>query len=204
MSNIPHYLPSLRSGIKLGPGQLLDGVVHDGLWDVYNNQHMGMCGEKCAEDYAISRDDQDKYAIESYRRANEAIASGKFKDEIAPVEVKSRKGSTTVDVDAEPTNFDVGKMEKLRPAFKRDGGTVTAANASSLNDGAASMIIMSEKQVGGSMYALSAHSIFSASPRTAAEVITRAHRNAPDSPSSISPLGRKLWPQPNSEGARLC
>ena len=79
MSNIPHYLPALRSGVKLGPSNLLDGVVHDGLWDVYNNQHMGMCGEKCAEDYGITREDQDNFAIESYRRASEAIAAGKVR-----------------------------------------------------------------------------------------------------------------------------
>jgi len=146
MSNIPHYLPALRSGVKLGPSNLLDGVVHDGLWDVYNNQHMGMCGEKCAEDYGITREDQDNFAIESYRRASEAIAAGKFKDEIAPVEVKTRKGVNVVDTDAEPGNFDVSKMTALRAAFKREDGTVTAANASSLNDGAASMVIMSEDQ----------------------------------------------------------
>ncbi|GMH61997.1 hypothetical protein TrRE_jg13296 [Triparma retinervis] len=147
MSNIPHYLPSLRTGVKLGPSTLLDGVVHDGLWDVYNNQHMGMCGEKCAEDYGITREDQDNFAIESYRRANEAIEKGLFKGEIAPVEVKTRKGVNVVDGDDEPGNFDVSKMTKLRPAFKRDeSGTVTAANASSLNDGAASMVIMSEDQ----------------------------------------------------------
>ena len=120
MSNIPHYLPALRTGVKLGPSTLLDGVVHDGLWDVYNNQHMGMCGEKCAEDYGITREDQDNFAIESYRRANEAIEKGLFKGEIAPVEVKTRKGVNVVDSDDEPGNFDVSKMTKLRPAFKRD------------------------------------------------------------------------------------
>lgn len=175
MSNIPHYLPAMRTGMKLGPSQVIDGIINDGLWDVYNNQHMGMCGEKCAEDYGITRKDQDAYAVESYRRANAAIEAGKFKDEvshisllfrrplpplhltharcarrslcsplaqIADVTVKSRRGDTVVNEDAEPTNFNVDKMGSLRAAFKKENGTVTAANASSLNDGAASMVMM--------------------------------------------------------------
>ncbi|GMH73849.1 hypothetical protein TrLO_g2379 [Triparma laevis f. longispina] len=145
MSNIPHYLPAMRTGMKLGPSQVIDGIINDGLWDVYNNQHMGMCGEKCAEDYGITREDQDAYAVESYRRANTAIEAGKFKDEIADVTVKSRRGDTVVNEDAEPTNFNVDKMGSLRAAFKKENGTVTAANASSLNDGAASMVMMSEE-----------------------------------------------------------
>ena len=85
MSKIPHYLPAMRMGSKLGPAEVLDGIIKDGLWDVYNNQHMGMCGEKCAEDYGITREDQDNYAIESYRRANEAIKAGKFKNEVRKI-----------------------------------------------------------------------------------------------------------------------
>ncbi|GMH63847.1 hypothetical protein TrST_g14091 [Triparma strigata] len=145
MSKIPHYLPAMRTGMKLGPGEVQDGIIKDGLWDVYNNQHMGMCGEKCAEDYGITREDQDAYAVESYRRANAAIEAGKFKDEICDVTVKGRRGDTVVSEDAEPGNFNVDKMGSLRAAFKRENGTVTAANASSLNDGAASMVMMSEE-----------------------------------------------------------
>lgn len=147
MSNIPHYLPTLRSGTALGHAQVLDGVIHDGLWDIYNNQHMGMCAEKCADDYNISREDQDVYAAESYRRAQEAVASGAFKDEIIPVEVPQHRGDPlVVDTDEEPNSVKLDKLPTLKPAFKRDGGTVTAANASSLNDGAAAMVIMSEAE----------------------------------------------------------
>jgi acetyl-CoA C-acetyltransferase len=91
MSNIPHYLPSSRTGINLGHGELLDGVIYDGLWDIYNNQHMGMCAEKCAIDYSISREEQDAYALESYKRSQNAIEGGFFDDEIEPVEIKQRK-----------------------------------------------------------------------------------------------------------------
>ena len=119
MSKIPHYLPAMRTGMKLGPGEVQDGIIKDGLWDVYNNQHMGMCGEKCAEDYGITREDQDAYAVESYRRANAAIEAGKFKDEICDVTVKGRRGDTVVSEDAEPGNFNVDKMGSLRAAFKR-------------------------------------------------------------------------------------
>lgn len=91
MSNIPHYLPAMRTGMKLGPSQVIDGIINDGLWDVYNNQHMGMCGEKCAEDYGITRKDQDAYAVESYRRANAAIEAGKFKDEVSHISLLFRR-----------------------------------------------------------------------------------------------------------------
>jgi len=144
MSNVPFYLPGMRGGTKLGNAAAIDGLVHDGLWDVYNKQHMGMCGEKCADDYGITREDQDVFAMESYRRAAAAIDAGLFQGEIAPVIIKSRKGEVVVDTDEEPGNTNPAKIPSLKPAFKRDGGTVTAANASSLNDGAASMVIMDE------------------------------------------------------------
>ncbi|KAF1772281.1 Thiolase, C-terminal [Phytophthora cactorum] len=127
MTNVPHYLPKARAGYRLGNGTLVDGVVHDGLWDPYNNQHMGMCGEKCAEDFGFSREDQDAYAIETYRRAVDASNRGFFKTEITPVSVKGRGGQS--------------KIPSLRTAFKKDG-TITAANASTLNDGAAAMVLM--------------------------------------------------------------
>lgn len=147
MSNIPHYVPNSRTGTTLGNITLLDGVVHDGLWDVYNNQHMGMCGEKCSKDYSISRADQDAYAIESYRRAQESVARKAFADEIVSVEVKQRRGNPKiVDTDEEPASVKLDKLTSLKPAFDRSGdGTVTAANASSLNDGACAMVLMLEE-----------------------------------------------------------
>jgi acetyl-CoA C-acetyltransferase len=145
MSKVPFYLPNMRGGNKLGNATAIDGVIHDGLWDLYNNQHMGMCAEKCAADYSISREDQDAFAVESYRRAAEAVAAGKFEDEIAAVTLKTRKGETVVDTDEEPGNTAPAKIPSLRSAFKKEG-TVTAANASSLNDGACAMIIMDEAE----------------------------------------------------------
>jgi acetyl-CoA C-acetyltransferase len=144
MSQIPHYLPSSRTGTTLGHAKLVDGVIHDGLWDVYNDQHMGMCAEKCANDYSISREDQDAYAVESYLRAQEAVASGVFQ-EVVPVEVPQRRGDPIVfDKDEEPGNVKMDKIPGLRPAFDKKG-SVTAANSSSLNDGAAALVLMTEQ-----------------------------------------------------------
>ncbi|KAL4159493.1 hypothetical protein PRNP1_000070 [Phytophthora ramorum] len=142
MTNVPHYLPKARAGYRLGNGALVDGVIHDGLWDPYNNQHMGMCGEKCAEDFGFSREDQDAFAIESYRRAVAASERGFFKTEITPVSIKGRHGPPNVfDTDEEMYNTKVDKIPSLRTAFKKNG-TITAANASTLNDGAAAMVLM--------------------------------------------------------------
>ena len=146
MSNIPHYLPNSRTGTSLGNTQLIDGLVYDGLWDPYNDQHMGLCAEKCARDYSISREEQDAYCVESYNRAKEAIEFGYFKDEIVPVEIAQRRGDpVVVSDDEEPGALKIEKVPSLRPAFQRDGGTVTAANASSINDGAAAMVLMEEE-----------------------------------------------------------
>lgn len=148
MTNVPHYLPKARAGYRLGDGKLVDGVIHDGLWDPYNNQHMGLCGEKCADDFGFSREDQDAYAIESYRRAIDANERGFFKDEIVPVSVPAtrRGGEPTIfDKDEGPYQTNPDKIPTLRPAFKK-GGTVTAANASPLNDGAAAMVLMTGKK----------------------------------------------------------
>lgn len=146
MSQAPFLLPSLRTGARLGNAEAVDSLIHDGLWDPYNDQHMGNCAELCAEKYKLTREAQDNFALESYRRANEAISSGKFKDEIVPVTVKSRRGESIVDEDEEPGKLKVDKVPELRPAFKKDG-TVTAANASSINDGAAALLVCSEKFV---------------------------------------------------------
>ena len=149
MSNTPHYLPTRRSGMALGNTQLIDGIIHDGLWDPYDNVHMGICAEKCATEYNISREDQDNYAIESYKRSKEAIKSGTFNDEIVSVEGPRKRGSDAspmIYTDEEP--FSVKRLEKLptlRPAFDKNG-SVTAGNASSINDGAAALVIMDEEE----------------------------------------------------------
>ena len=143
MSQAPYYLDKARNGFRLGHGQVTDGLVKDGLWDVYNYFHMGNAAEICAADKAISRDQQDAFAAESYRRANEAIAAGRFEAEIEPFEVPQRRGEpTVVRVDEEPGRGDSAKFAKLRPAFDKNG-TVTAANASSINDGAAAVVLVS-------------------------------------------------------------
>jgi acetyl-CoA C-acetyltransferase len=144
MSRVPH-LHHARAGHKLGPITLIDSMVHDGLWDVYSNQHMGNCAELCAREKGISRQDQDAHAAESYRRALSAIESGKFKGEIAPVTIKTRKGELVVDRDEEPGRGNIDKLPGLRTAFDREG-TVTAGNASSLNDGAAAVVLMSAEE----------------------------------------------------------
>ncbi len=144
MSNAPHLAPGLRNGVKMGNATMLDHMVKDGLWDVYNDVHMGNCAELCAKEKSITREQQDAFAAESYNRALAAIQSGAFKDEIVPVTVASRKGDVTVSDDEEPGRGNVEKLPKLRTAFQKDG-TVTAGNASSLNDGAAAVVLMAKE-----------------------------------------------------------
>jgi len=146
MSNVPYYLDKARSGYRLGHGQITDGLVKDGLWDVYNDYHMGSAAELCASECQVSREDQDAYAIESYTRSQAANQAGKFKSEIIPLEVKERKGNVTVvDQDEEPFAVKFDKIPGLKPVFAKDG-TVTAANASALNDGAAALVLMSAEK----------------------------------------------------------
>ncbi len=146
MSNVPYYLDKARNGYRLGNGQIIDGLVKDGLWDVYNDYHMGSAAELCATECNISREEQDAFAIESYHRAQKAQAEGKFKDEITPVELKDRKGDTTLFTDdEEPKAVKFEKIPALKPVFKKEG-TVTAANASTLNDGAAALVLMSKEK----------------------------------------------------------
>ena len=145
MTNAPYLLPGARGGLRLGDAKLVDSMVHDGLWDVYNDKHMGSCAELCAAEYAFTREAQDEYAERSYRRAQQAMADGTFAAEIAPVEVEGRRGQVTrVEQDEGPIQVDFEKMRKLRPAFEGEG-TVTAANASTLNDGAAALVVTSEE-----------------------------------------------------------
>jgi len=144
MSNVPYYLDKARNGYRLGNGQITDGLIKDGLWDVYNNFHMGSAAELCADECHISREEQDAFAIESYQRSQSAQANGKFKNEIVPIEIKDRKGDVSLiehDEEIHAVKFD--KIPLLKPVFKKDG-TVTAANASTLNDGAAALVLMSK------------------------------------------------------------
>lgn len=145
MTNAPYLLPGARGGLRLGDAKVVDSLIHDGLWDVYNDKHMGSCAETCASRYSFSREAQDDFAERSYRRAQAASEDGTFAREIVPVEVKGRKGEVTVVAkDEGPYVVDFEKMRKLRPAFEQ-GGTVTAANASTINDGAAALVIASEE-----------------------------------------------------------
>jgi acetyl-CoA C-acetyltransferase len=142
MSRIPHYMEG-RSATKLGSITLKDGLLVDGLTDVYDQQHMGTCGDFCANEFGFSREDQDEFAIESYKRSAEAWAKGNFKNEVVPVEIPQRKGEPILfSEDEEYKNVSIEKIPTLRPVFSKDG-TVTAANASTLNDGAAALVLMS-------------------------------------------------------------
>jgi acetyl-CoA C-acetyltransferase len=146
MSNVPYYLPKQRFGAKYGHTQTEDGIVKDGLWDVYNDYLMGNAGDLCARECNISREDQDKYAITSYKRAIEATEKGYFKDEVIKMKVKDRKGNVTeVEKDEELDKVRFEKIPQLRPVFDKEG-TVTAANASSINDGAAAVLVMSAEK----------------------------------------------------------
>jgi acetyl-CoA C-acetyltransferase len=147
MSNVPYYLDKARTGYRLGHGQVTDGLVKDGLWDIYNDYHMGSAAELCASECGISREEQDEYAISSYKRSIAAQEAGNFSSELVPVELVDRKGNTTLfDKDEEPASVDFSKIPSLKPVFKKDG-TVTAANASTLNDGAAALILAGEDAV---------------------------------------------------------
>lgn len=146
MSNVPHYLHGIRSGKKLGHNELTDGLIKDGLWDVYNDFHMGQAAEMCAHKYKISREDQDQLAIESYKRALSAAEKQQFKDEIVPVEIPQKKGAAfKMDYDEEAENVNFDKIPKLRPVFQEEG-TITAANASTINDGAAALLLVSKEK----------------------------------------------------------
>ncbi|GAA4781709.1 acetyl-CoA C-acyltransferase [Olivibacter ginsenosidimutans] len=146
MSNVPYYLGQARFGYHLGHQEMIDGLLKDGLWDVYNNYHMGSAAELCATTCHISREDQDVYAVSSYQRAQAAQKAGKFKQEVVPITIVDKKGNATAITEDEEINkvvFD--KIPSLKPVFKKDG-TVTAANASNLNDGAAALVLMSRRK----------------------------------------------------------
>ena len=144
MSRAPYYLEKGRFGYRMGPGKIEDHMVHDGLWDIVNDFHMGISNELCSERYNVSREDQDRYAAESYRRALESIRSGRFKNEIVPVEIPQRKGDPVIfDEDECPRETTFESLSKMKPAFKKDGKG-TAGNASIISDGAAAVVVMSK------------------------------------------------------------
>jgi acetyl-CoA C-acetyltransferase len=143
MSNAPYLLPAMRRGARLGNTSAEDSILKDALWDVYNDFHMGNCAELCAREFNLSREAQDAFAIESYRRANKAVNDGAFSEEIVAVEVTAKKTSTLFEIDEEPARGNPAKIPELKAVFDKDG-TVTAANASSINDGSAAMLVCSE------------------------------------------------------------
>ncbi len=145
MSSTPYLLPKARSGYRMGNGEVVDSMVRDGLWDVYNNVHMGTCGDRCAEKYEFSRQQQDDFAVASFQRAIAAQEKGLFAEEIAPVDVPNRHATITVDRDEGLGRFNEEKLRSLQPAFDKKG-TVTAGNASSINDGAAAVVVLSAKK----------------------------------------------------------
>jgi acetyl-CoA C-acetyltransferase len=145
MSLAPYLLPKAREGYRIGHQQVVDSMISDGLWDPYNNIHMGNCAEQCAAKYNFTREQQDAYAAESFKRANAAQKDGRFAHEITPVEITDAKGNVTkVEHDEGPVKVRYDKIPTLKPAFQKDGGTITAANASSINDGAAALVLTTE------------------------------------------------------------
>lgn len=148
MSAAPYVVPSARWGARMNNVSMIDVTVNDGLWDAFNNYHMGITAENVAEQYGLTREMQDEFAVNSQNKAEAAIKAGKFKDEIVPITIPQRKGDPIVfDTDEHPTlGSTMEKVARLRPAFKRDGGTVTAANASGINDGAAALVVMSKEK----------------------------------------------------------
>jgi acetyl-CoA C-acetyltransferase len=143
MSNIPHYIRNQRfKGFGYGHGKIDDGLQHDGLWDAYNNFAMGVCGEDCAKKFSLTREEQDRFTVQSYTRAKAAWDAGRFKDEVVPVEVMKGKEKVTISVDEEFSKVKFDKISSLKPVFDKNG-TITAANASKINDGASALVLMS-------------------------------------------------------------
>ena len=145
MSGAPHLLKGSRNGYRFGSFEAQDSMQYDGLWDPYNDMPMGNCGEICAEMYEFTREEQDTFALESYKKARKSVESGYFSKEIVPIEVKSRRSSEVVELDEEPFSVDLDRLPALRAAFKKDG-SVTAGNSSSINDGAALLVLMSRRK----------------------------------------------------------
>ncbi|HEY6146397.1 MAG TPA: thiolase family protein [Thermoanaerobaculia bacterium] len=147
MSNAPYLLERARTGYRMGNGTLVDSMIKDGLWDPYRDVHMGNCAEMCVAKYSFTREEQDAFSLQSYQRAQDAAKRGLLRDEIVPVEVPAKKGPpTVVDADEEPFAAPLDKMGSLKPAFQKEGGSVTAANSSKINDGAAALVLSSEEK----------------------------------------------------------
>ncbi len=190
MSNVPYYLEKARQGYRMGNGTLIDGMIHDGLWDPYSNVHMGTCGDKCAAEYKVSREAQDEWAKESFRRALSAQKEGQFDAEIAPVAVPQKKGEPLmVKTDEGPAKGDPAKIGTLRPAFSKEG-TITAANASSINDGASALVLASEEAVKKHGLKPMAKIVGYGSAAQAPEWFTTAPAKAMD--STLAKLGLKV------------
>jgi acetyl-CoA C-acetyltransferase len=145
MTNAPYLLSKARNGYKLGNDEIIDSMIKDGLWDVYNNIHMGNCAEACAKDFNFTREQLDEFAVNSYQKAIDAQKNGKFKDEIVNVVLKSKSGESVINIDEEPTRVKFDRIPSLKPAFDKNG-VVTAANASTINDGAAALLVTSEEK----------------------------------------------------------
>ena len=163
MSMAPHLVVKSRTGTKFGNGILRDSVQWDGLWDVYSDRSMGDCAEECAKEYKISREEQDRFAIESFKRAQKASMDGIFKEEIEPIVIQGRRGETIISEDEAPFKANFDKIPQLKPAFQKDG-TITAANASTLNDGAAAVILASEKYRDKAKFKIVGHSQHAQNP----------------------------------------
>ena len=148
MSRAPYLLDKARTGYRMGDGRLIDAMIHDGLWDVYDNVHMGTCGDQCASKYHFTRAQQDDFAIASFERAIAATQSGAFADEIVPIDAPAGKTTQKITEDENPKKFNAEKLRQLKPAFGKDG-TITAGNASSINDGAAAVVAMSSARAAG-------------------------------------------------------
>lgn len=146
MTLAPHLLENSRSGYRMGPAQMVDSMIKDGLWDPYNNWHMGNAAELCVREYKFTREEQDQFAVRSYQKAQKAIETGLFKNEIVAVEITDRKGTVNIDKDEDPFKTNFEKIPALKAVFEKEG-TITAANASKINDGAAAVVVMSETEV---------------------------------------------------------
>ena len=196
MSSVPYLLPKARSGYRLGHGEIIDSMITDGLWDAYHDKHMGSCAEMLAEKNNISREEQDQFAEQSYTKAQIAIKSGWFSDEIVSVSVPQRKGAAIiVDQDEEPQRVNFEKMKKLRPAFEKSG-TITAANASKINDGAAAVLISSSEFAHSNQLKAQAKMIAQASFAHEPDWFTTAPIKAISKVLSIAGLNEKdidLW-----------
>ncbi len=176
MSLAPHLLFNSRTGVKFGDGALTDSMGHDGLRDAYTDQPMGACAEECAEKFSLSREEQDQYSIESFKRAQKAIEDGVFKEEIVPVLLKTRKGEILITEDEGPSKVKFEKIPSLRPAFKKNG-TITAANASTLSDGACALLIGGEKYKSQAKFKIHAYANHAQNPTWFTTAPVEAMRN---------------------------